>query len=65
MADLRLCPCCGGDAEQFTEDFGKKVWVQCTVCGVQTSRYDADVVVDGKDGKAWADLAWNRRVRNG
>ena len=61
MAELKPCPFCGGEAYYSTENFGAKVWVRCCVCGVQTSRYDTNEIVDGKDGKAWATTTWNRR----
>lgn len=62
MAKLKKCPFCGGEADYRMENFGAKVWVRCEVCGVQTSRYDTDTIVDGRDGKAWATTAWNRRT---
>lgn len=63
MAELKPCPFCGGEADYRLENFGATVWVQCCECGVSTSRYDGAEVVDGKNGKAWATIAWNRRVR--
>lgn len=62
MAELKPCPFCGGEADYQTENFGAKVWVKCYVCGVQTSRYDTNLIVEGKGGKDWAATAWNRRV---
>lgn len=59
---IKSCPCCGGEADLFDENFGKRVWVQCTECGLQTSRYDKDVVVDGRSGEDWAVSRWNGRV---
>ena len=59
--DIKDCPCCGGYAEIFDENFGKTVWVQCTECGLSTSRYDKDSIVDGMDGEAWAKWRWNMR----
>lgn len=38
--------------------------MQCLECGVQTSRYDTNLVVDGKGGKDWAKEAWNRRAED-
>ena len=58
---LKLCPCCGGEADYRTENFGATVWVRCTECGLSTSRYDTTNVVDGKSGKEWAAMSWNRR----
>ena len=63
MAELKPCPFCGGEAEYRTENFGAKIWVQCVICGISTSRYDTTMTVDGKDGKAWAKIAWHRRAR--
>ena len=65
MAELRECPFCGGEADYRTENFGATVWVQCLCCGAQTGRYDTNLVVDGKDGKEWAEAAWNRRSMHG
>ena len=65
MSELKPCPFCGGEADYRTENFGGRIWVQCTVCGVSTSRYDANEVVDRKDGKAWATQAWQRRACRG
>ena len=62
MKKLRDCPCCGGEADLFEENFGAKVWVQCTECGLQTSRYVKNEVVDNKDGEEWAILRWNNRL---
>ena len=59
---LKDCPCCGGEAAIFRENFGKTVWVQCTECGISTSRYDFETVVDNLNGLVWAQIAWNRRV---
>lgn len=61
--ELKPCPFCGGTAEYSFEDFGKKVWIRCYICGVQTSKYDVDMLVDGKNGKEWAAIAWNRRIK--
>lgn len=61
MNELKACPFCGGDADFFTENFGKVVWVQCTICGVKTSQYETSEIVDDKNGKAWARTTWNRR----
>ena len=58
---IRICPCCGGEAEILNENFGEKVWVQCTECGLQTSRYNKDDVVNGMNGEEWAVFRWNRR----
>ena len=51
-ADYKLldCPCCGGYAHPMFENFGERVWIQCEVCGLQTSRYDVSPKVDGKTG---------------
>ncbi len=58
---IRRCPCCGGEAEFFEENFGEKVWVQCAECGLQTSRYNKNEVVNGMNGEEWATFRWNRR----
>ena len=58
---IKDCPCCGGVAETYDENFGKTVWVQCTECGLSTSRYDKDCIVDGKNGEEWAIWRWNLR----
>lgn len=62
MDELKPCPFCGGEADLFEENFGKTVWVQCTECGLSTSRYDKDAIVDNKNGEEWATSRWNRRV---
>lgn len=59
--NIKDCPCCGGEAEIYDENFGKTVWVQCTECGLSTSRYEKSSVVDGMDGEAWATWRWNMR----
>lgn len=59
--DVKDCPCCGGEANIFREDFGKTVWIQCTECGLSTSRYDTETVLDGRNGIEWAVTTWNRR----
>ena len=61
--DIKKCPCCGGEASIFRENFGKTVWVQCTECGLSTSKYDFEPVVDNKNGLEWACGTWNRRKR--
>ena len=61
MVELKPCPFCGGEADYRTENFGARVWVKCVICGVSTSRYDTNMIVDGKGGKDWATKAWNRR----
>ena len=53
---------CGGEADYKTENFGATVWVRCDVCGVQTRKYDTNLLIDGMGGKSWAYIAWNRRV---
>ena len=58
---LRDCPCCGGEAKIFREDFGKTVWVGCVECGLSTARYEVEIVVDNKNGFEWAVSIWNRR----
>ena len=65
MAELKPCPFCGCKADFRTENFGARVWVQCSVCGVATSRYDTNLIVCGKGGKEWAREAWNRRAEDG
>lgn len=59
---LKNCPCCGGEADIFRENFGATVWVQCTECGLSTSRYNFEPVIDGKNGLEWACGTWNRRI---
>ena len=59
---IKDCPCCGGEADVFEENFGASVWVQCTECGLQTSRYDKNIVVDGRNGEEWAVCRWNSRA---
>ena len=66
---IKNCPCCGGEADIFKENYFLKelfkkeeVWVQCTECGLSTSRYDKDVVVDNKNGEEWAVSRWNNRI---
>ena len=59
--ELKDCPCCGGESNIFHENFGKTVWVQCTECGLSTSRYGFEPVVDGKNGLEWAMSRWNMR----
>lgn len=61
MGKIKHCPCCGGEADFFDENFGKTVWVQCTECGLSTSRYDKDFVLDNKNGEEWALWRWNMR----
>jgi Lar family restriction alleviation protein len=58
---LKPCPFCGGEADFLTENFGAKVWVVCTDCGVQTLKEDTNLIVFGKGGKDRAIEAWNRR----
>ena len=58
---VKDCPCCGGEADVYRENFGKTAWVQCMECGLATSKYDVDVVVDGKNGIEWAVSRWNTR----
>ena len=58
---IKNCPCCGGVAEVFNEDFGEAVWVQCTECGLSTSKYNKTFIVDGKNGEEWAIWRWNMR----
>ena len=53
---------CGGEADYKTENFGATVWVRCDVCGVQTRKYDTNLLIDYMGGKSWASIAWNRRV---
>lgn len=59
---IKECPCCGGEAELFEEDFGKTVFIGCTECGLHTARYDRNSVIDGKNGEDWAVWRWNMRV---
>ena len=59
---LKNCPCCGGYAHPMFEDFGQTVWIQCDVCGLQTTRYPMHPKVDGKSGGEWACDTWNRRL---
>lgn len=61
--NIKCCPCCGGAAEILTENFDEKVFVQCTECGLSTSRYSVDKVVDGMNGKEWAVWRWNMRTK--
>lgn len=61
--DLKGCPCCGGEADIFRKNFGKTVWVQCTECGLSTSKYDLEPIIDGKNGLEWASSRWNMRCR--
>ena len=61
MGKIKRCPCCGGEADFFDENFGKTVWVQCTECGLSTSRHDKDFVLDNKNGEEWALWRWNMR----
>ncbi len=61
MAELRLCPCCGGKARAKTFVSGrlkkkKFFYNECSVCGVRTGLYAA---------KHEADEAWNRRAEAG
>jgi hypothetical protein len=51
MAELKPCPFCGGEANFLTENFGECVWVKCSVCGVQSSKYYKNAIVDGKNGE--------------
>ena len=53
---------CVGEADYKTENFGATVWVRCDVCGVQTRKYDTNLLIDGMGGKSLASIAWNRRV---
>ena len=53
---------CGGEADYKTENFGATVWVRCDVCGVQTRKYDTNLLIDCMGGKSLASIAWNRRV---
>ena len=62
MAELKPCPFCGGEANFLTENFGECVWVKCSVCGVQSSKYYKNAIVDGKNGEGWAAMTWNRRA---
>jgi Zn ribbon nucleic-acid-binding protein len=59
--NIKNCPCCGGEADIFEENFGNVVWVQCTECGLQTSRYNKEDIVSGLDGEQWALFRWNER----
>lgn len=61
---LKDCPCCGGEAVILRENFGKTVWVQCTECGLSTSKYDLEPAVDQKNGLEWAVYRWNMRCRH-
>lgn len=63
MNDLKPCPFCGGEANYLTENFGEYVWVRCGVCGVQTSKYYKNAIIDGKNGEERVTTAWNRRAR--
>ena len=63
--ELKPCPFCGGDADFLTENFGGKVWVICTDCGVQTAKEYTNLIVFGKGGKDRAIDAWNRRCTDG
>lgn len=63
LQDIKRCPCCGGEANILRENFGKTVWVQCLECGLSTSRYDLEPIIDNKNGLEWALLTWNRRTR--
>lgn len=65
MDELKPCPFCGGEANFITENFGEYVWVKCSVCGVQSSKYFKNAIVDGKNGEEWAAMTWNRRVSDG
>lgn len=58
---IKDCPCCGGEADLFKENFGKTVWIKCTECGLQTSRYDKDAIVNNMNGEEWAVSRWNNR----
>ena len=60
---LKRCPCCGGDADYRTENFGATVWVMCTECGLSTSRYDTNLIIGSKGGMEWAAMTWNRRTK--
>ena len=61
--DLKDCPCCGGEANIFRENFGKTVWVQCTECGLSTSKYDLEPAIYNKSGLEWATSRWNMRCK--
>ena len=61
MGKIKRCPCCGGEADLFDENFGETVWVQCTECWLSTSRYDKGFVLDNKNGEEWASWRWNMR----
>ena len=60
--ELKPYPFCWGEADYKTENFGATVWVRCDVCGVQTRKYDTNLLIDGMGGKSLASIAWNRRV---
>ena len=62
MMKLKPYPFCVGEADYKTENFGATVWVRCDVCGVQTRKYDTNLLIDCMGGKSWASIAWNRRV---
>ena len=59
--ELKPYPFCVGEADYKTENFGATVWVRCDVCGVQTRKYDTNLLIDGMGCKSLASLAWNRR----
>lgn len=59
---LLNCPCCGGEAELFYEKYSDVAWVQCTECGLSTSKYRKTFIVDDKDGEERAIMRWNTRI---
>ncbi len=64
LNEVKDCPCCGGYAEIFEDDSSNTVYVQCTECGLQTSKYPIDTSVDGLNGEQWALMRWNGRSYN-